>query len=322
MKKIKAGIIGRNFGYKVIFQALKKIRDFKVIGFSVKNKKKINSTENIKIYKNWKSLVSDKKIDAIFISSPPKTHKKIIEFSIKKNKHIFCDKPATTSLKDVSKVCNLLKKKEIIDFVNYEFTNIEAFQVFKRKYFPKLKVCKVNVNWSIKVPTIGRSFWKNNHKMGGGNFYNYICHVLFYLENFFGKIIINDSKLKDQNKNFELNTKFITENKKVEINLNFKTMSKDSKLKPVHKIIFYSNKGKFILFTKINSLYDQFCLFKNKKIIFKPKEIDYDFRLKPTYNNLVSFKNCIVNRNNGRPNFENALRIHFLIHEIINFKNK
>ena len=33
--------------------------------------------KNIKIYKNWKSLVSDKKINAIFISSPPKTHKKI-----------------------------------------------------------------------------------------------------------------------------------------------------------------------------------------------------------------------------------------------------
>ena len=322
MKKIKAGIIGRNFGYKVIFQALKKIRDFKIIGFSVKNKKKINLPENIKIYKNWKSLVSDKKIDAIFISSPPQTHKKIIEFSLKKNKHIFCDKPVTTSLKDVTKICNLLKKKELIDFVNYEFINIEAFQVFKRKYLTKLKISKVNVNWSIKVPTIGRSFWKNNHKMGGGNFYNYICHVLFYLENFFGKITINDSKLKDRNRKFELNTKFITENKKIKINLNFKTMSKDSKLKPVHKIIFYSNKGKFILFTKINSLYDQFCLFKNKKIIFKPKEIDYDFRLKPTYNNLVSFKNSIVNRNNGRPNFENALRIHFLINEIINFKNK
>ena len=34
MKKINVGIIGRNFGYKVIFKALKKIRDFKIIGFS------------------------------------------------------------------------------------------------------------------------------------------------------------------------------------------------------------------------------------------------------------------------------------------------
>ena len=92
----------------------------------------------------------------------------------------------------------------------YKYRGISGFQ---KKYFPRLKVSKVNVNWSIKVPTTGRSLWKNNHKMGGGNFYNYICHVLFYLEHFFGKILVNDSKLKDQNKNFELNTKFITENK-------------------------------------------------------------------------------------------------------------
>ena len=41
MKKINVGIIGRNFGYKVIFKALKNIRDFNVIGFSVKKKKKL-----------------------------------------------------------------------------------------------------------------------------------------------------------------------------------------------------------------------------------------------------------------------------------------
>ena len=102
--------------------------------------------------------------------------------------------------------------------------NIEAFQSFQKKILSKLKISKVNVNWSIKVPTIGRSFWKNNHKMGGGNFYNYICHVLFYLENFFGKINEIYSKLKNQKKKFELNTKFITKNKKIKINLNFKTI--------------------------------------------------------------------------------------------------
>ena len=32
----------------------------------------------------------------------------------------------------------------------------------------------------------------------------------------------------------------------------------------------------------MNNLFDQFLLLNNKKIIFKPKEINYDFRLKPT----------------------------------------
>ena len=43
---------------------------------------------DIKVYKNWKSLISDKKINAVFISSPPKTHKEIIKYSIKRKRSI------------------------------------------------------------------------------------------------------------------------------------------------------------------------------------------------------------------------------------------
>ena len=88
-KKINVGIIGRNFGYKVIYRALKNIKEFKVLGFSVKRTSNKFTSEKIKIYKNWESLISDKKIDAVIISSPPLTHKKIIEFAIKKKKTYF-----------------------------------------------------------------------------------------------------------------------------------------------------------------------------------------------------------------------------------------
>ena len=36
MKKINVGIIGRNFGYNVIFKAIKNDKSFNIIGFSVK----------------------------------------------------------------------------------------------------------------------------------------------------------------------------------------------------------------------------------------------------------------------------------------------
>ena len=112
MKKINVGIIGRNFGYKVIFKALKNIKDFfNVIGFSFKKKKIDSFPKDIKIYKNWKSLISDKKINAVFISSPPKTHKEIIKYSIKKKKHIFCDKPVTTSFKEYQNLQRFRQKK-------------------------------------------------------------------------------------------------------------------------------------------------------------------------------------------------------------------
>ena len=306
MKKINVGIIGRNFGYKVIYRALKNIKDFNVIGFSFKNKNLKSFPKDIKVYKNWKSLISDKKINAVFISSPPKTHKEIIKYSIRKNKHVFCDKPVTTSLKDISEICRNLEDKKIINYVNYEFNNIEAFKIFKKKYFPKLKISKVNIDWFIKIPKKGRSSWKNNHKMGGGNFFNYICHILFYMENFFGILEIYNSKLKNMKNKFELKTKLITKDKKTRVNLNFKTISQVSKTKSYHKIVFHSNKGNYILFTKMNNLFDQFLLLKNKKIIFKPKEISHDFRLKPTKNNIISFKNSILKKKNSNPNFQNS----------------
>ena len=111
----------------------------------------------------------------------------------------------------------------------------------------------------------------------------------------------------------------LSENKKTKINLNFKNIEKKSKIKTYHKIVFKSDKGKFTLFTKMNNLFDQFILLKNKQVIFRPKKINYDFRLKPTYKNIVSFKNSINRRVNGNPNFEDAKRIHYLIEKLVKF---
>ena len=90
-------------------------------------------------------------------------------------------------------------------------------------------------------------------------------------------------------------------------------------MRPNHKIIFNTNKGKFVLVTKMNNIYDQFYLLKNKRVIFKPKNINFDFRLKPTLKNIISFKNSINKNVKAKPNFDDAKKIHYLIREIINY---
>ena len=62
-KKIKLGIIGKNFGYNVIYKSFVKNNDYKIVGFSFKSKKfdKIKLPKNIKVYFNWKKLILDKK---------------------------------------------------------------------------------------------------------------------------------------------------------------------------------------------------------------------------------------------------------------------
>ena len=83
--KIKLGIIGKNFGYNVIYKSFIKNNDYKIVGFSFKSKKfdKIKLPKNIKVYFNWKKLILDKNVNAIAIATPPTLHKNIIKFVIK-----------------------------------------------------------------------------------------------------------------------------------------------------------------------------------------------------------------------------------------------
>ena len=92
-KKINLGIIGKNFGYKVIYKSFTKNKNYKILGFAFKSKQKnkIKISKNIKLYANWKKLILDKNIDAVAITTPPQIHKKIIKFAIKHNKHVFCE---------------------------------------------------------------------------------------------------------------------------------------------------------------------------------------------------------------------------------------
>ena len=66
----------------------------------------------------------------------------------------------------------------------------------------------------------------------------------------------------------------------------------------------------------MNSLYDQFSLMKGTKILFKPKKKLEDFRIKPTNLNLRLFRKSITNNLKISPNFNDAMRVHYLISKI------
>ena len=316
-KKINVGIIGRNFGYKVIFQSILKIKSMNVYGFSFKkNKKKINLPKKIKIYSNWKKLISEKKIQAIIISAPPTLHEEMILYAIKKNKHVFCEKPVTNSYKAISKICEKIKYKKTANMVNFEFLNMDAFNFLKTNILNKTKILKVKINWFIQFPKTNRSKWKNRHKHGGGIFYNYLCHPFYYLEKLLGRINIDKNKSTYKNGSSNYYSIFETKKNKVKLFINFKSFFKSTFIRPKHEIIFYTKKGKYILKTKMNSLYDQFSLMKGTKILFKPKKKLEDFRIKPTNLNLRLFRKSIKNNLKISPNFNDAMRVHYLISKI------
>ena len=49
MKKINVGIIGKNFGYKLIYNVIHKMKEFNTIAFCFKNPSNFKTVNRIKI---------------------------------------------------------------------------------------------------------------------------------------------------------------------------------------------------------------------------------------------------------------------------------
>ena len=326
--KINLGIIGKNFGYHVIYKSFLRNKKYKIRGFSFKSKKidKIKIPKNVKIYSSWKELISDKKINAVVVATPPTLHKNIIKFAIKNNKHVFCEKPFTCSYKEANFICNLIKRrKNISHMVNYEFGEMDAFLFFKRKIINNIKINKIYLNWFIDINKRSSATWKENHSKGGGIIFNYVCHTIYYLEFLFGKIVSIQTNifLKEKNEIKILEGIAFFANG-LSAQLNVKVGSIKNKFKPIHQLKMVSDKKTYILETNLNSLSDKFKLIKldkssNKldKILFKGEKNQNDFRIKPTFKNSEKFSTWILKDKIQTPNFFNAQRIHLIINKMI-----
>ena len=326
--KINLGIIGKNFGYHVIYKSFLKNKKYRIKGFSFKSKKteKIKIPKSVKIYPNWKELILDKKINAVAVAAPPILHKSIIKFAIKNNKHIFCEKPFTCSYKEANFICNLIKKrKNIAHMVNYEFAEIDAFLFLKKKIINNIDINKTYLNWLININKRSKINWKENHSKGGGIIFNYVCHAIYYLEFLFGKIVSIQTNifLKKTNK-IKILEGIIFFKNGLSTQLNVKVGSIKERFKPVHQLRILSGKKTYILETNLNSLSDKFKLItfgksfsKLGKTLFKSEKNQDDFRIRPTLNNSKKFSNWILNGKTQTPNFFDAQRVHLIINKMM-----
>ena len=334
--RIGLGIIGKNFGYNVIYKSFIKNSNFKVLGFSCKTKNfnKINLPKDIKLYYDWKKLILDKKIKAIVIASPPSLHKKIINFALKNNKHIFCEKPFTCSKKEASYICKLIKnKKSLSNMVNYEFVEIDAFRYFRKHILNKVKIDKIDLKWFLD-PKQKNNTWKENHSKGGGLMFNYVCHAIYYLESFFGEIISTDSKIFfSKGKKIKSLNSLVIFKSGLSARILIKILPKKLKKNSIHQIKITSKKYFYLLNSRAKNLNDRFEVLRiNKslkkkthrktKSLFTSKESDNDFRIQPIFKNSKKFSSWILKRKKQEPNFLNGQRVHCIIDKMMHFSKE
>ncbi|MGB0885744.1 MAG: Gfo/Idh/MocA family protein [Chitinophagales bacterium] len=111
MKKIKIGVLGAGHLGKIHIRLLKEIEQFELIGFYDQdsiNAAKVSGEMGVKSYTDMEELIAA--CDAVDIVTPTMSHFDCAYMALKETKHIFIEKPMTSSLPEAYKLLELIKE--------------------------------------------------------------------------------------------------------------------------------------------------------------------------------------------------------------------
>jgi predicted dehydrogenase len=165
MKKFKIGIIGYGKMGNIRHDILKKLKNISVVVIYDKNNKSNNSL----FVKNINQFLLHK-LDAVIISTYTSENYKFTKFFLKKNIHVFCEKPPAQNFFELKKIRPIINKKNCI--LKYGFNHRYHSSIkFAKKLLNKKKFGKLL--WIRGVYGKAGSIdynkdWRNFKKFSGG----------------------------------------------------------------------------------------------------------------------------------------------------------
>jgi myo-inositol 2-dehydrogenase / D-chiro-inositol 1-dehydrogenase len=117
MKKITVGIIGAGRIGKLHVDNLQSIPEINIKSVSdvaVGYLQEWAASKGISVLTdNYKDILADPEIDAVFICSPTNTHAQIIKEAARAKKHIFCEKPVSFSVEETIEALAVVKEEGV-----------------------------------------------------------------------------------------------------------------------------------------------------------------------------------------------------------------
>jgi predicted dehydrogenase len=122
---LKFGVIGYGYWGPNIVRNLRSLEGCQVVGIcdqSPAARKRIQSANpGIPIYSDHNELVSSPDVDAIAVITPVWTHFEVAKAALENGKHVFVEKPFTSSVAQAEELINLAEQKHLKIMVDHTF---------------------------------------------------------------------------------------------------------------------------------------------------------------------------------------------------------
>jgi len=179
-KKGVVGIIGAgNFTSAMILPTMKKFNaDIKTIASSgglsgsimAKKYKIKNSTTD------YKSILEDREIDLVFVTTRHNTHARLVIESLEANKHVFVEKPIALNNADLEEILKVNKQSD--KSITVGFNRRFAPLAVKMKSLLGTGNTPMNVIATMNAGCIKQDSWVQDMEVGGGRIIGEACHLI------------------------------------------------------------------------------------------------------------------------------------------------
>ena len=187
MEKIRIGIIcPSEIAFRRFMPALKKCNYFEYVGVAYPNQNDWNqaSKSNLdnekekaisfqkkyggKIFDGYESIIKSDLIDAIYLPLPPALHHQWAKLALENDKHVFLEKPSTTSLKDTQEIIDFAKSKKLALHENYMFQYHKQIDIIKKLLHNNVIGETRLIRANFGFPKRAANDFRYNKKLGGG----------------------------------------------------------------------------------------------------------------------------------------------------------
>lgn len=171
---MKIGIIGLGFVgqmHSKVIESLKSDIEYYVYDITPNIAKKFEKNNNCKAADTIEELFNN--VDAVIVATPTFTHYNLVMESIRRGKHVLCEKPMSFQIKEAIEMFNISKEKNLICTIGFNYRFFEITEILKRNnVIGKIK------NIHIEIKRLFRNGW---HTKENGVLADLGIHLIDYI---------------------------------------------------------------------------------------------------------------------------------------------
>lgn len=150
---------------------------------------------DIKIFGDYRKMLSDEKLDLILICTPPSLHAEMVEASLDSNVSVFVEKPFTLTLAESHRVLQKSESKTKIAKLALQVGYVNRFNDVFMKVKKLLSENLIGKPLSFRSEMFGRTViqkdsgtgWRSKRENGGGCLYEFGSHAIDLVVYLMGK---------------------------------------------------------------------------------------------------------------------------------------